>query len=57
MTVQNCNFNIMSYTMETLLGALCKTMQQDAIRAESKPSEIGAHQLGRSDGGLPLCND
>jgi hypothetical protein len=53
MTVQHCNSNIVSYTMGRLLGTLCKTMQQDAIRAEPNPSGIGAHQLGRSDGGLP----
>jgi hypothetical protein len=34
MTVQHFNLNIMSYTMEMLLGTLCKTMQQDAIRAQ-----------------------
>jgi hypothetical protein len=52
-----CNSNITSYIVRTVLGTSCKTMQQDAIRVESKPSKIGAHQLGRSDGGLSLCND
>ena len=52
-----CNSNIMSYTVGTVLGTLCKTMQQDTISVESKPSELGAYQLGRSDGGLSLCND